>query len=375
MSDSPKDELEVDSPLEISDEEFNEMSLEDIEALVTSDDNKDDSTDADNDEEDKETSEAEDDEKEKSESDAEDDDDDAEDSSLAADSEDDSEDTDDSKEESDELDYKAQFEDIMAPFKANNREIQVDSVEDARRLMQMGANYNKKMAGLKPNLKLMKMLENNDLLDEEKLSFLIDLDKKNPEAVTKLLKDSGLDPDDIDLEADNGYKANSTYTVDDKEVELDGILGEIQDTESFDRTIDIIGNKWDEASRKLVLDQPEAIKHINEHIETGIYDRIMTVVEQERMVGRLTGMSDLEAYKHVGDAIHASGGFDTPTGNPADNVDTSTRQTKKVPDPKLKSKKKAASSTKGSTVASKKDDFNPLSMSDEEFAKIDSKYI
>ena len=59
-----------------------------------------------------------------------------------------------------ELDYKAEYEKLLKPFKANGRDIQVGSVDDAIALMQMGANYNKKMAALKPNMKLLKMLEN-----------------------------------------------------------------------------------------------------------------------------------------------------------------------------------------------------------------------
>ena len=104
-----------------------------------------------------------------------------------------------------ELDYKAEYEKLIAPFRANGKDMQISNVDDAITLMQQGANYNKKMAGLKPNLKLMKMLENNELLDESKLAFLIDLNKKNPEAVQKFIKDSGLDPLEIDTEGNAEY--------------------------------------------------------------------------------------------------------------------------------------------------------------------------
>ncbi|RLD76246.1 MAG: hypothetical protein DRJ15_15705, partial [Bacteroidetes bacterium] len=134
------------------------------------------------------------------------------------------------------IDYKAEYERLIAPFRANGKDMQIESVDDALTLMKMGANYNKKMAGLKPNLKLLKMLEKNDLLDESKLSFLIDLDQKNPGAVNKLIKDSGIDPLDIDTEKEDEYRP-STYTVDDKEVELDGVLDEIRDTQSFKDTL------------------------------------------------------------------------------------------------------------------------------------------
>ena len=130
--------------------------------------------------------------------------------------------------------------------------MKIDSVEDAISLMQMGANYNKKMAGMKEPLKFIKMLQNNNLLDEAKLSYLIDLDKKSPEAIARLVKESGIDPLNIDVTKDTEYKPN-TYTVDDVQVELDTVIEDIRDTDSFKDTIDIVSNKWDEASRKVVV--------------------------------------------------------------------------------------------------------------------------
>ena len=264
------------------------------------------------------------------------------------------------------LDYKAEHSKLLAPFRANGKDMQVESVDDARTLMQMGANYNKKMAGLKPNLKLMKMLDNNGLLNEDKLSFLIDLDKKDPEAVKKFLQDGKVNPLEIDLDSDNEYKS-STYTVNDNEVELDGILEDIKDTESFSETIDIISNKWDESSKQVLLENPSVIKLINEHVATGVYGKIVDVMDKDRMLGKLTGLSDLEAYQQVGNAINAAGGFDEqPPGN-TDKAERKTTSKKKTVDPKLRSRKKAASSTKTKAGAKGSPEFNPLSMSDEDF--------
>jgi len=258
---------------------------------------------------------------------------------------------------------------ITAPFRANGKDMQIDSVEDIRKLMQMGANYNKKMAAIKPNLKFIKMLENNDLLNEESLSYLIDLQKKDPSAITKLLKDSGTNPLELDLEQEHGYETKDTYTVSDNEVNLDGILDDIRDTDSFEQTIDIVSNKWDAKSKQILVNNPEVIKTINDHVATGIYDKITQVMNRERVLGNLEGMSDIDAYKHVGDAIHEAGGFEdaqqleqNPSGEkPAKPVD-----------PKVKKRKKAASSTKLTVTKNKKakSDFDPLSMSDEDFEKM-----
>ena len=274
----------------------------------------------------------------------------------------------DPKEVVTEIDYKKEYERLTASFKANGKDISVANVDEAISLMQMGANYNKKMAALKPNLKLLKLLENNKLLDESKISYLIDLDKKNPEAITKLLKDSGIDPLDVDVNKESEYRPK-TYTVDDKELELDEVIGELQDSPTFNTTLDIVGNKWDDPSKQVVADNPQLLVIMNDHVARGIYPIINKEVDRERMLGRLKGLSDLEAYKAVGDAIEARGGFNhlNPTNQGKRVV---TPPAKKAPDPGLISKKRAASSTQKAAPSVTPADFNPLAMSDEEFSKL-----
>jgi len=266
------------------------------------------------------------------------------------------------------VDYEAEYKRMLAPFRANGKELQVNNVDDAIALMQMGANYNKKLASLKPSLKIVKMLDNNDLLDEAKLSYLIDLSKKDPKAITKLVTESDLDPLDIDPESAEDYKP-AAYTVDDKELELDGILDEIRETDSYAKTLDIVGNKWDESSKQVLLESPEIIRVINDHVGNGVYDQVARVIESERMLGRLQGLTDIQAYKQVGDALSANGNFNNQAPTAARKVVKPTKKVKS--DPKLISRKKAAASTRGNTKGnSLPNDFNPLSMSDEEISKM-----
>lgn len=272
------------------------------------------------------------------------------------------------------IDFEAEYKRLMAPFKANGREVSVGSVDDAIALMQMGANYNKKMAALKPNLRIMKMLDNNGLLDEAKLSFLIELDKKNPDAINKLVKDSNLNPMDFDAAKASEYKPK-IHSVDEREIALDTVLDEIESSPAYTRTVEIVSKQWDGASKRVVAENPELLRVINGHVESGIYDRIHSEIERERMFGRLKGMSDIEAYRQVGDAIQARGGFNdlgtaqskTPGASGAAVVPAP----KKVDEAKLNEKRRAASSTKPASPAAKvTSDINPLSLSDEEFAKV-----
>ena len=274
------------------------------------------------------------------------------------------------------IDYKAEYERLTQPFKANGKEIKVSSVEDAVELMQMGANYSKKMAALKPHLKLIKMLDKHGLMDESKLSYLIDLNGKNPEAIAKLVKDSGLDPMEMDENKADDYKPTS-YKVDDREIELDNVLESIKDSSTYQRTISVVSNDWDKASKEVIANTPQILSVLNAHMESGIYDIIQGELENERTFGRLQGLSDIEAYRYVGDRIQANGGFSHlakgQQNQPKQNVVSA--KPMQVQDDRLKDKKRAAAPSKPAVTTQVSKDFNPLALSDEEFAKFKPNFM
>jgi len=117
---------------------------------------------------------------------------------------------------------------------------------------------------------------------------------------------------------------------------------------------------------------------INDHVQRGIYDQIVQEVERERIFGRLSGLSDIEAYRQVGDAIQARGGFDHLAANAgSQGQQTPSRpvvvppKPKSVDEDKLREKRKAASASKpASASAGPVSDFNPLALSDEDFSKL-----
>lgn len=277
-------------------------------------------------------------------------------------------------------DFEAEYRKLLAPFKANGRELQVQNVDEAVALMQMGANYNKKMAALKPNLKLLKMLEKAELLTEDRISFLIDLNRKDPAAINKLVNDSGIDPLDLSAEKAKAYK-QSSYAVDDREVELDTVLDELQDSATYTQTLEVVSNKWDPASKQLVAQQPQLLRVLDDHMASGVYGLISTEVERQRMFGRLNGLSDIQAYRHVGDEIQARGGFDhlfkqQAATKPATQEPVVVKPAPKADTSKRDERRRAASTTTPSTTAAQPaQDFNPLGLSDAEFEKLINKRL
>lgn len=271
-------------------------------------------------------------------------------------------DDDQSEEEpdSDEVDYKALHEELLKPFKVSGSEVSVENVDQARRLMSQGADYANKMAALKPHRKFLKMLEKNELLDESKLSYLIDLSKNNPEAISKLVKDSGIDAMDLDTEEDSKYTP-SDYTVGDNEVELDDMISRIQDTPSFSDTMSAIA-KLDETSKRTLAKTPAVLEVLNDHMSNGIYAMVTARMAKERMFGGLNGLSDLEAYQRAGEMLNREGAF----SKPAQKKEVSTAPKKDTEANKRKDMRRKASPSKASKP-SPKEEYNVLSMSDEEF--------
>lgn len=299
-------------------------------------------------------------------------------------------------ESGEEVDYKSAYERIMAPFKANGKMIKIDSPDEAIQLMQMGANYTRKIQALQPGLKVLRMLENNGLLDETKLSFLIDLSRKDPAAVKKLVKESGVDPMDIDTSKDSGYKPGN-YQVSDEEVALTSLIRDIGSEQGGRDLIQSIHKTWDKRSKDAILADPEILRVLNDQRTNGIYAKVSAEIERRKTIGRFSSNTPfLEAYRVVGEEMQRSGALTVPAANPqakqpnsgarhqapANNGGNSNGGNRRVVDQRVAQRKPSGASnvsdrvraaSAAPAIAGKpggKDAFNPLAISDEEFNKV-----
>ena len=281
------------------------------------------------------------------------------------------EDTNEAKQEKDtsqaKIDYEAAYKRIMAPFKASKRMMQVDNIDDAIALMQKGADYHNKMKTLSPNLKIVSTLEKEGLLDQNKLNNLIDLSKKDPKAIAHLIKDSGIDPLDIDTDEEVTYKPNN-YSVSDKEFKINQAIDDIRDTPSFDKTINILAKEWDNESKNLISDNPEIISIINDHVFNGVFDKVQSVVDTERALGRLQ-VPDVVAYRQVAEHLQSQGAL----SNEQESVrppPASVPKTKAQDPAVVQQKRKAAAGTRKTAGKTDSASANYLNMTDDEFMKL-----
>lgn len=263
------------------------------------------------------------------------------------------------------VDYKALYEEVIAPFKANGKMIEVKTPEEAKQLMQMGANYTRKMQDIAPYRKQLLMLENAGITNEEQLGYLIDLNNKNPQAIQKLVKDSGIDPLDIDVEGEAAYQVGNHHVVTDQEVAFRTVLDEVRTTDSGQEAIQVI-NSWDQASKQMLWDNPDAISLIHQQMDNGIFAQIAGEIERQRVLGNIPVTTPfLQAYTQVGDMLRDAGQLQ-PRPQVTQPLGT------KVAAPKRKvanSDQASAAAQSRSTTKKAKQLINPLAMSDEDFLK------
>lgn len=283
--------------------------------------------------------------------------------------------------EADPIDYKAFYESATRQFKANGRELQVKDPNDIIALMQQGANYDKKMAAIKPALQVHRTLEKAGLLDPEKISLMIDAYNGKPEALTKIAQDRGVDLFALEAKAEDYVPEAQLAT--DREVETSTIMGDLSANPTFNETFSTL-SAWDLASQQQILENPRMLYLFQEHKDAGIFDAIQAKVESERLFGRLVGMSNLDAYRLVGDSLYGGNAQQQAQAQPLAQSPVAPMQVAPqvaaptpIPDPRIAAKQQVVSQKRSAAAAPRTvakanaaADFNPLAVSDEEIEVI-----
>ena len=253
---------------------------------------------------------------------------------------------------------------MTKPFKANGREIQVTNPNDAIVLMQKGTDYVKKMTELKPLKQLNQLMQQHGITQED-LGFLADLKAKKPEAIAKIVKESGIDLYQFDVEQASGYtpKAPELPQINDA---LQATLDELEaSSPTFNQTIQVVGNQWDEASRTKIAEHPQLLRILDAQIANGTFAKIDSVLQYERAIGRLTGVSDLDAYVMIEKQLQATAKPVQQTNVPPTVKAEETQQQQQQ---KAEQRKQAAPPRQMQTNTTLPQ-INPATLSDEDFLR------
>ena len=202
---------------------------------------------------------------------------------------------------------------LFAPIKASGTNIQVKSVDEAIQLIQMGANYQKKMQTIKPKMRVLQTLERHQV-DDAKLNYALDLLSGNKEAIHKLVTEHGYEQDGFFN--DNGNAPVYTPTdnlVSPQEVEVRDAFNEIEGSPHASRVQSILTKEWDADSANEFIKNPRLITTLNAQMEAGHFAAIESEMVKQRALHGHTHMNDLELYCAIGDAMVKSGQLVIPS--------------------------------------------------------------
>lgn len=265
------------------------------------------------------------------------------------------------------VNYQTEYEKLMAPFTANGKAIQVKSADEAVQLMRMGANYTRKMQSIAPHRKVLMMLEANNLLDEGKLSRLIDLERRNPDAIKALVKEAGIDPMDID--PGEATYVPSNHSIPDEAVAMQTVLDDVNTTPEGQAIVQTIHQTWDQASKAALWKDPSIISVMQQQQASGVYARVAAEVERQRMLGAIPEhVPFLHAYHEIGTRMTQAGAFQDLQPNPAVQTPVATRVAATKPATPNAAKAAAAAPTR-TTPAQATQFVNVLAMDDDAFMK------
>lgn len=277
------------------------------------------------------------------------------------------------------IDYKSEYEKITAPFKASGKTIQVRDSNEVISLMQKGVDYTKKQQALKPRLKELQILENQNMLGDN-LGYAIDLFNGNTKALAKLIKERNIDiselsPNMYGDEEDNSPDYTPTnYSISDAEMRLKDVELTLKDSPNFQRLFTTL-TELDDDSKAKFRNNPDLLLRLNEHMDSGLYDQIQNELEHRRIVGdaSIDGKNFYDAYTAVGNEILAY------NARVAQQQQQQQQQqyAEQYQQQQLQQKRNSAKSTNSRSVGRTSNPmmYDPLTCSDEEFAQINLKQL
>jgi hypothetical protein len=267
------------------------------------------------------------------------------------------------------------YDKVSAPFKADGKEVQIRTPEEAVRLMQMGVNYSRRMAEMKPLREMDAMLTQHGLNDPNKLNELIDLSKGSKEAIQKYLKKHDIDPLDLDVSKADAH-TTPNYRSDPKDVAFQDAIDTTLAADGGKELLVDVNKDWDDESKEALRDNPSIFGKLLEQKETGVYEQINAELLHQRTMGYLAGVPFIQAYEQVGNAMQKAGVFDAKpeTTQKKGLAPIASGSRKTAPKPKTEQSNPNLSSSiptrKAVTKEPAPQETDYLSMSDEDFMKL-----
>ena len=245
------------------------------------------------------------------------------DDDTSANEEDDEEVEDDSDTENEDADESAETEDEQT----DNTEKQSDEVvQPTQEILKVKANgqdyeftldemksqfgsifakaqdYTKKTQALKEYRKTIDIVQNAGLSDND-LNLFADVLKGDKDAIAAVLKRTGVDA--LDLDVENVNYAPKNYGRNDTELAIKDIVDDISADKEYVITHNILEKQWDSKSREKFIEDPNMIKGLHIDVKSGLYDKLNPIMQKLKIYDG-NSKSDLDYYFMAHDQYRGS---------------------------------------------------------------------
>lgn len=183
-------------------------------------------------------------------------------------------------------------------FKANGREYEFseDEVrEQFPKIFGQAMDYTKKMQAIKPWRKTIDAIEGAQLSHDD-VNLMIDVLKGDKDAVAAVLKRTGVDAFELDVEQSRYVPKD--YGRDDKALAVKDVIEEISGDAEYSTTYKILSKEWDDDSFREMTSDPDLIKLLHVDVKSGMYDRVQPIAEKLKVYDR-GKRSNLDYYKEA----------------------------------------------------------------------------
>ena len=153
-------------------------------------------------------------------------------------------------------------------------------------------DYTKKTQALKEYRRTIDIVQNAGLSDND-LNLFADVLKGDKDAIAAVLKRTGVDA--LDLDVENVNYAPKNYGRNDTELAIKDIVDDISADKEYVITHNILEKQWDSKSREKFIEDPNMIKGLHIDVKSGLYDKLNPIMQKLKIYDGAT-KSDLDYY-------------------------------------------------------------------------------
>jgi len=176
--------------------------------------------------------------------------------------------------------------------------VEVDNIDELKTIASKALKDKNRYDKYKDELAILEGIKEQGLSDKD-LYLLVEARKGNKQAIAKLLKETNIDPYDLDLEDESidEYKPKE-YKVDPKIMEVKSIIDDAKKDDHVFKTFDYILNKeFSEKDRVTAFEDPELLGFIKDTVKDGIFDKIAPNYTKRKIMGENAISAYINAFK------------------------------------------------------------------------------